>query len=64
MSENRHRKEVFFKLGFTTCKAEHPLSTKSLKHTGNIFRKILQLNRCLLILDLKLLTGERKAFYR
>ena len=45
---------VFFKLGFTQCKAEEPLqgmklqekeveSTKRLKHIGNLFRKNLQL---------------------
>ena len=28
------------------------MSTKRLKHTGNVFTKNLQLNRCLLILDL------------
>ena len=41
-----------FKLGFTPCQAEQPLqgmalqekkSTKRLKHTGNLFRKNLQL---------------------
>ena len=45
-------KNTFFKLGFTPCKAERPLqgmelttkkSTKRLKHTGNLFRKNLQL---------------------
>ena len=42
----------FFKLVFTPCKAEQPLrgmelqekgSTKRLTHTGNLFRKNLQL---------------------
>ena len=42
---------LFFPLGFTPCKAEQPLqgmelrkrSTKRLEHTGNLFRKNLQL---------------------
>ena len=41
-------------------------STKRLKHTGNLFRKNLQLKRCLLILDLKAaeIISQRKEFYR
>ena len=43
---------IFFKLGFTPCKAEQPIqgmelhekeAQKKLKHTGNLFRKNLQL---------------------
>ena len=41
---------IFLKSGFTPCKAEQPLqgmeiqrSTKRLLHTGNLFRKNLQL---------------------
>ena len=42
----------FFKFGFTPCKAEQPLqgmelqekeTQKKLQHTGNLFRKNLQL---------------------
>ena len=51
----------FLKLRFFPCKAEQPLqgmelqekrSTKRLKHTGNLFRKSIQLR------------GQGKAFYR
>ena len=39
-------------------------STRTLKHTGNLFRRS-RVKRCLLILDLKLFRScQRKAFYR
>ena len=47
----RLKQVFFFKLGFTARKAEEPLQgmelqekeTKRLRHTGNLFRKNLQL---------------------
>ena len=56
-------KHFFFKLGFTPCKTEKPLrrtevqeseAKKILKHTGNPFRKNIELKGvCLFILDLQ-----------
>ena len=66
--------EIFFKLGFTTCKAEQPLqsmelqekkSTIRLKHTGSLFRKNLQLKMSVNSrLQTTKIIGQRKTFYK
>ena len=47
---SQYLKGIFFKLGFTPCKAEQPVQgmelqekeTQKNKHTGNLFKKNLQ----------------------
>ena len=62
---------IFFKLGFTPCKTEMVLQRTVLQkeaHKGYEYRKSVSkepsVKRSMLILDLKPLRSQRKAFYR